>query len=274
MNALQRFGHNLKQWLSVLLRPSRIPIERRAPLWPLKGWITFAAALAVLAVVAVSMPLLDALLVGDARLLPRWVRRTFEFITQFGLAHWFLWPTGILLLVIAASPASKLTHLSQGVLAAIVVRLGFIFLAISLPGIFVAIVKRVIGRARPYVFQMVDPYSYAPFVWKSAYASLPSGHSTNAFAAAIAIGALWPKARTPMWIYAVVIAASRVVVNAHFPSDVIAGAFAGITGALLVRGWFAARRLGFAVGSDKTIHRLPGPSWQRTKAVAGRLLAP
>jgi undecaprenyl-diphosphatase len=67
---------------------------------------------------------------------------------------------------------------------------------------------------------------------------------------------------------------SRVVVNAHFPSDVIAGAVAGLVGALVVRGWFAARRLGFVVGRDSTIHRLPGPSWRRTKAVARKLLAP
>lgn len=273
MNALQRLGRNLQQWLAVLLRSSRIPPERRAPLWPLKGWITVAAASAILAVIVASMLLLDALAIGEARLSPRWLRKTFEFITQFGTAGWFLWPSGILLLVMAASPASKLTRFSQGVLAALVVRAGFIFLAIGVPALFVALIKRFIGRARPYVSEAVDPYSYVPFIWKASYASLPSGHATNAFAAAIAIGALWPRARVPMWIYAVLIAVSRVMVNAHFPSDVIAGAFVGITGAFLVRGWFAARRLGFIVASDGAIHHIPGPSWRRTKAVAGRLLA-
>ena len=43
------------------------------------------------------------------------------------------------------------------------------------------------------------------------------------------------------------IALSRVVVTAHYPSDVVAGAIVGAIGALLVRDWFAARRLGFAV---------------------------
>ena len=68
--------------------------------------------------------------------------------------------------------------------------------------------------------------------------------------ALVAIGAIWPQARALMWIYAVLIALSRVVVTAHHPSDVIAGAIVGASGALLVRNWFAARRLGFAVGSD------------------------
>ena len=60
-----------------------------------------------------------------------------------------------------------------------------------------------------------------------------------------------------------VIVVSRVVVLSHHPSDVIAGAVAGTVGALLVRDWFAARRLGF-VGSDAdgAVRALPGPTWR------------
>lgn len=272
MSALRRSGENLTAWWRALTLPPRIAPARRTPLWPVKGWIVLAAVLSVLAVVG-SMWLLDASLIGQARTFPRWLRRAFEWVTWFGNSGWFLWPTGILLLLIAASPRSKLPRMSQGVLAAIVVRTGFVFLAVGVPALFVTLIKRLFGRARPYVLQIPDPFAYAPFAWKSSYASLPSGHAANAFAAAIAIGALWPKARLPMWIFAVVIAISRVVVNAHYPSDVIAGAIVGIAGALLVRGWFAARHLGFTVGSDATIHRLPGPSWRRCKEVARRLLA-
>ena len=82
------------------------------------------------------------------------------------------------------------------------------------------------------------------FGWRSDYAAFPSGHATTAFAAAIAIGALWPKLRPVMWVYAVAIAVSRVIVTAHHPSDVIAGAIVGTIGALLVRNWYASRRLG------------------------------
>ena len=68
------------------------------------------------------------------------------------------------------------------------------------------------------------------------------------------------------------IALSRVVLTAHYPSDVIAGAVVGTCGALLVRRWFAARRLAFAAGPDGRIRALPGPSLQRIKRVAGRLV--
>jgi undecaprenyl-diphosphatase len=114
---------------------------------------------------------------------------------------------------------------------------------------------------------------YHPFVWKVEYASLPSGHGTTAFAAAVAIGALWPRLRLVMWIYAIVIAISRVVVIAHHPSDVLASAFVGIVGALLVRRYFAARRLVFGVSTDGRVAAFPGPSWKRTKSVARALLA-
>lgn len=273
MRVLQRLYGNLAAGLRALIRPARISPQRRTPLWPVKGWIVFAAAATLLIIVG-SMLLVDVSLITYARGLPAWLRQTFEWITLFGTAGWFLWPAGILLLVIAASPWSKLTRFSQGVLAAISVRLGFIFFAIAVPVLAVAIIKRLIGRARPSVWDVTDPYSYEPLIFAPDYTSMPSGHTTNAFAVAIAIGAVFPMARLPMWIFALVIAGSRVIVDAHFPSDVVAGAVVGTAGALLVRSWFAARRFGFTVGSDGVIHRLPGPSWRRVKDIAGRLVGP
>ena len=56
-----------------------------------------------------------------------------------------------------------------------------------------------------------------------------------------------------MIVYALLIAASRLVLLAHHPSDVVAGALIGVVGAMGVRYWFAARRLGFAIGRDGAI---------------------
>ena len=128
-----------------------------------------------------------------------------------------------------------------------------------------------IGRARPFVAGN-DIWAYEPLTWHARYASFPSGHATTAFAALVAIGAIFPQARALMWIYAVLIALSRVIITAHHPSDVIAGAIVGAAGAYLVCNWFAARRLGFAVSSDGSVHAMPGPSVRRIiKAVARRL---
>jgi hypothetical protein len=49
--------------------------------------------------------------------------------------------------------------------------------------------------------------------------------------------------------------------------------FFGVIGALLVRNWFAVRRLGFVVTPEGAVHALPGPSRRRLKGVARNLFA-
>jgi undecaprenyl-diphosphatase len=172
---------------------------------------------------------------------------------------------------LAALPV--LPRVPQLVLAAIMVRVGFLIVAIGVPSLFDTIIKRMIGRARPLVTGIADPFVFSPFKWTADYASLPSGHATTAFAALVAFGTLWPRGRTVFWIYALLIAASRVAVTAHYPSDVLAGAAVGVVGALMVRRWFALRGLGFSIAPDGSLHQKPVPSLRRIKAVARALLA-
>jgi undecaprenyl-diphosphatase len=216
----------------------------------------------------------DAQLAAASKQLPGWAYPAFEFMTDFGKSGWFLWPTGIVLAAIAALTAPAVAPLSRLVLAAIAVRTGFLFAAIAVPSLFATIIKRLIGRARPHVGTEADPFLYGQLVWRADYASMPSGHATTAFAAAIAVGLLWPRLRPLMLIYALIIAVSRVVLDAHYLSDVIAGAFVGSIGALIVRDWFARRHLGFVVDAQGVTHPLPGPSWARIKRVARSLIAP
>jgi len=258
---------NTRQSFALLFRSQR-PSGRR-PAWPPKGRLAIGAVVAILVLVA-TVALLDARSVAGARQLPADVIWLFGRITDLGLSGWFLYPIGIALLVLAFADSPSLPPFSRRVLTALSCRLGFVFLAIAVPGLFVAIVKRLIGRARPFVAGD-DPWTSALFVWRASYASFPSGHATTAFAAAVAIGAIWRPARPIMWVYAVMIALSRVVVTAHHPSDVIAGAIVGTIGALLVRNWYASRRLGFTMLADGTALPLPGPSWRRIKAVAARM---
>jgi membrane-associated phospholipid phosphatase len=75
----------------------------------------------------------------------------------------------------------------------------------------------------------------------------------TAGALAFAVAAIWPKARVAMAIYALLVLASRLVLFAHHPSDVVAGGLLGVIGALAVRYWLAARRLGFTVRNNGEI---------------------
>jgi undecaprenyl-diphosphatase len=253
---------NFAKWGAALVRP---PLVRPPPLPP----STFVAIILTPAVAIAVMFGVDAAASDWAHHLPRWFIDAFEEITNFGLGGWFLIPSALVFLCLAAVAAPTLPRITQGVLAALAARFGFLFLAVGAPGLFDTIIKRLIGRARPYVGSHDDPFAYMPFIWRSEYASMPSGHSANVAAAAIAIGALWPKTRPVLWLFALLIMFSRVVVLAHHPSDVIVGALVGAVGAALVRRWFAARRLVFSAHELKAF---PGPSLQRATAAARQIL--
>jgi undecaprenyl-diphosphatase len=270
MVRLRRWFMHIVTSLITLVRPVRVQAK---PAWKMSRRQFTVIGAIIVASTVLGMLLLDAPSISAVRHVPWRVSVVFDFITDFGKSGWFLWPLGILFLLLAAIPQGLLSRTSQLVLAAVMVRVGFIFMAIGVPSLFTTIVKRVIGRARPFVTGIADPFVYWPFNGTAAYASLPSGHGTTAFAVLVAVGSLWPRYRTILLIYALLIAVSRVVVIAHHPTDVLAGAVVGIVGAVLVRRYFALRRLGFSIAPDGTIHQLPGPSLRRIKSVARDLLS-
>jgi membrane-associated phospholipid phosphatase len=269
ISALRRCVPNLTMAISLLARPPRVG-QRQIPWFSSRA---FAVMGGIAVVVLVSMFTLDAAVIRGVAHVPRWVISVFHEITEFGKSGWFLWPLGVLFLVLAALPP-VLTPFSQRVLAVIMVRVGFLFAAIAVPSLFATVVKRIIGRARPYVGGTLDPLLFSPFAWVPAYAGMPSGHATTAFAVLVAFGSLWPRARTILLVYAVLICISRPMVIAHYPSDVLAGALVGIAGAMMVRRYFADRGLGFSINPNGRILQFPGPSLRRIKAVARGLLAP
>ena len=169
-----------------------------------------------------------------------------RILTDFGKDSYVLSAlAGLLLAIALAVPLSRADARHQ--LLRRGVDLQYLFLAVCFPVIVAEIIKWTVGRGRPFVGGKADAFHFAPFNGTEAYFSLPSAHAVTAFALAFGVAAIWPRTRVVMAVYAVVILMTRLVLLAHHPSDVVAGAVIGVVGALMVRYWFAARRLGFAI---------------------------
>ena len=197
----------------------------------------------------------------------------FRILTDFGKDACVLWTlAGLMVAIALVAPA--LRGPQRSLLLGLGTRLQFLFFAVLFPVLIGELMKYAVGRGRPFVGGHANAFNFSHFAGTEAYASLPSGHAVTAVALAFAVSALWPRTWLLMAIYALLIGATRLVLLAHHPSDVVAGALVGIIGAMAVRYWFAARRLAFAIHGDGTIVPLTGPSRDRLKRVAGGTFAP
>ncbi|MDH6263477.1 phosphatase PAP2 family protein [Bradyrhizobium sp. BR13661] len=196
-----------------------------------------------------------------------------RILTDFGKDEYVLVALAIALVAVALV-AAGLHDTRRRLLLGLGTRLQYVFLSVAVSVFVAEILKFVIGRGRPFVGGKANPFNFVPFQGTEAYFSLPSAHAVTAFALAFAVSALWPRLRVFMFIYAALILLTRLVLLAHHPSDVTAGALVGMVSAMAVRYWFAARRLGFAIRADGTIVPLPGPLPGGLKRVARGPAAP
>jgi len=139
----------------------------------------------------------------------------FQVITEFGRAEFYLVPAALLYLL----------YWKRG--GAIRRGAALVFLSVAVSGILVNILKILFGRCRPKMLFAQDLFGFSWCKVGYSYASFPSGHSTTVFSAYIALALLFPKQRYLFYALALVIAISRVIVGAHYPSDVAAGALLG-----------------------------------------------
>ncbi len=86
------------------------------------------------------------------------------------------------------------------------------------------VLKPIVERQRPFAATpQVEVIGGRP-----QDSSFPSGHATNAFAAACVLSIVGTEPAALWWLLAALIAYSRVYLGVHYPLDVLAGAVIGI----------------------------------------------
>lgn len=155
------------------------------------------------------------------------VESLFRIVTHTGRAELYLVPTGLLTIWWWKKPDLRRYAL-----------FGFSCLAAS--GLSELALKFIFARYRPIRLFQDHLYGFDWFQHGWSSNSFPSGHAQTIFAAMGALAILWPRWAPFFFTWAVLVAASRVILTAHYLSDVIAGAWLSLI-------WvsFLARRFGF-----------------------------
>jgi len=126
----------------------------------------------------------------------------------------------------------------------------FLLAAVALSGLANDLAKVLVGRSRPGLLISHGVYGFKPFTNQYYYASFPSGHANTIAALCYGLGVVTGRFRHILLSIALAVMASRVIVGAHFPSDVLFGAYLGVVVTELI-----------AVGFEKkgvVITRKPG----------------
>ncbi len=104
----------------------------------------------------------------------------------------------------------------------------FLFVSIAASGLAVDLMKIGFGRMRPKLLFREDLYGFTWFGLRADHWSFPSGHTDTIVALFSALWWLWPQHLLFYILAAAIVAGSRVVSGAHYPSDVMAGALIAV----------------------------------------------
>jgi undecaprenyl-diphosphatase len=113
--------------------------------------------------------------------------------------------------------------------------------ALALAGVTCRVVKLATGRARPSV--KTEAHWNGPRL-SSKYHAFPSGHTASSTAFFVALFLKRRKIGAPLLLIPVLIALSRMIVGAHYLSDVTFAAILGMLCAMLARHWLFPIRNG------------------------------
>jgi lipid A 4'-phosphatase len=178
------------------------------------------------------------------------LRDVFQFITQFGLSKGYLIVTAALFLGLRLAAWSARDARLARALAQNAYRALFLFVAVAASGIIANLIKMVCGRARPKLLFADGVYGFTWGATQADYWSFPSGHATTITALAIGLFLLWPHGAALYAVIALLVAASRIIITAHYLSDVLVGAAIG--GGTAWAAWLGFARAGIPLAAERS----------------------
>jgi len=127
----------------------------------------------------------------------------------------------------------------------------FLLAAVALSGLANDLVKALVGRSRPGLLISHGVYGFKPFTNQYYYASFPSGHANTIAALCYGLGVVTGRFKHILLSIALAVMASRVIVGAHFPSDVLFGAYLGVVVTKLIAAGFEKKGLVITLQPEK-----------------------
>ncbi|MFB9953381.1 lipid A 1-phosphatase LpxE [Rhizobium puerariae] len=226
-------------------------------------------ALVAVNLILIAFFLLDAPVGSYAAHTPNLLKPFGDTITDLGKSGWILFGSALLffeaLAVIRLAPTLKARFQAM-----LVSHMAFyVFVSVAGSGLLVNLTKRIIGRARPVLYEQWTSHGFNPFSG-ARFESFPSGHSTTVGAFLMAMALLAPPYRLLFLIMGLWLGFSRVIVAAHYPSDVIAGLSIGAWFSIMTAIVFARHGLLFRQEPDgwptlrRPIPLVMRPDWTGT----------
>jgi lipid A 4'-phosphatase len=220
------------------------------------------AAIAAMIVIALSIIVIDRPVALFFHARDPDLRALFDLTGRLGLTYGYLTAFGLAFVGLhwggRASRLRRFAH-SMRTFSAIP---AFLFLSIAASGIIVDLLKFIFGRPRPKLLFSSGAYDFAWLGLRPDHWSFPSGHSATIAALMTALWLLWPQHILFYALVAMIVALSRVVVGAHYVSDVFAGGLVAVLATRSVSLIFAKSGIDLAAarrGSGGAEEGLPWP---------------
>ena len=168
-----------------------------------------------------------------------YLKNFFINVTELGDSVWYF--SIVLLIAIVAFVGKFLKIISSKLFLFLRDLSIFSFVYLSFVGIATQALKHIIGRPRPNHTDFEKGFGFNFFSTDASFHSFPSGHSSTIFAVALIMILLIPRLKIFFLFFAFVVAISRVVVGAHFTTDIIAGGLVALVSYKIVVSIFERR---------------------------------